>query len=71
MAAGHRGDGAASERPGTVKPGEGAGYALADIAEGLPTQLIRERWAKGEYGGPKDRPTGEMMGQWLKMAGRV
>lgn len=54
-----------------MKVGEGAGYALADIAEGIPTQTIRERWAKGEYGGPKDRPTGEMMKGWLDLAGRT
>lgn len=54
-----------------MKVGEGAGYALADIANGLPTDEIRERWKRGDYGAEGERPTGEAMAAWLKLDGRA
>ena len=53
-----------------MKPGWGAGSCLADIALGVPTDTIRQRWVSGEYGNADERPRGDFVKAWLQMDGR-
>lgn len=53
-----------------MKPGEGAGYLLADIAKGMSREDIRKRYQSGEYGKGDERPRADYVDGWLKQAGR-
>ena len=53
-----------------MRPGQGAGHLLADIAKGLTREAIRERWKAGEYGAPGERPRADYVNEWLKFHGR-
>ena len=53
-----------------MKPGQGAGYLLADIAIGATRQEIRERWQSGEYGKDGERPRGKDVAEWLRLQGQ-
>lgn len=39
-----------------MKPGEGSGYFLADLAAGLSDEELRRRWNQGEYGKGSQAP---------------
>jgi hypothetical protein len=53
-----------------MRPGEGAGYLLADIAAGKTRSQIREKWLAGDYGDKSERPRGDYVDGWLKLANR-
>lgn len=50
-----------------LRPGEGAGKFLADLAEGISDAEMRKRWVAGEYGSP--RP--DLVREWRKLSGRT
>lgn len=52
-----------------MKPGQGAGLLLADIAAGLSRDAIRKRWLAGDYGDKTQRPRPDYVDQWLKLKG--
>ena len=53
-----------------MKPGEGAGRFLGDLANGETDEVMRERWAAGHYGTDKLAPRAEYVKAWRAMAGR-
>ncbi len=53
-----------------MKPGQGAGELLADITKGLSRDAIRERYIAGRYGKAGERPRGDYVDAWLKLAGK-
>jgi hypothetical protein len=48
-----------------LKPGHGAGLLLYD-AQRLTREAIREKWKRGDYGAPGERPRADYVDQWLK-----
>lgn len=53
-----------------MKPGQGAGLCLADIAAGVSKDEIQRRWKAHEYGAPPHRPRGQFVAGWYRMKGR-
>lgn len=52
-----------------MKPGEGQGYCLADIAEGLDANEVRKRWQQGHYGKSHERPSAARMAELFEHGG--
>ena len=53
-----------------MKPGEGAGKFLGDLANGETDETMRKRWKAGEYGRGKYAPRADYVSKWREMAGR-
>lgn len=53
-----------------MKPGEGPGIFLADLALNVPDDEMRTRWRQGLYGTGKMAPRADLVAGWRKAAGR-
>lgn len=53
-----------------MRVGEPNALILADLANKVSDEVMREKWKNGGYGEPHERPRLEYVKAWRKWAGR-